>query len=105
MQAYALAVRELLPELQGHSYRLKVTLHFLHPNIEYSLPQELLSAADCARSIDAAMTEIVAACDPKTSRLTRPGIAVCVTFSRCAAGRVGGRTDTGTVLDCPTLSV
>ena len=88
MQAYALAVRELLPELQGHRYRLKVTLHFLDPNVEYSLPQELLSAADCARSIDAAMTEIVAACDPENFPVNPARhCRMCNFLEVCAAGR------------------
>jgi ATP-dependent helicase/nuclease subunit A len=63
MQAYALAVRELLPEL-SKSGRIKVTLHFLQPNIEVQLPRELLGADVCAQAIDNAMLKIILATEP-----------------------------------------
>ena len=47
MQAYALAVRELLPSLAGS--KLHVTLHFLEPNIEVHLADDLLEPARCAQ--------------------------------------------------------
>ena len=58
MQAYALAFRELLP----HDVRinsLRVTLHFIQPNVEKTLAAELLGAEACARAVDAAMSELV----------------------------------------------
>jgi hypothetical protein len=57
MQAYALALRELLPaEVQVRT--LRTTLHFLDPNIEISLPAELLDRASCSQAIDDAMQTI-----------------------------------------------
>jgi ATP-dependent helicase/nuclease subunit A len=57
MQAYALALRELFPaDVQVRA--LRATLHFLDPNIEISLPAELLDRASCARAIDDAMQTI-----------------------------------------------
>ena len=74
MQAYALAVRELLNirtesgsdrvvPLSGSSGTLKInslraTLHFLDPNIEINLPASLLEQEVCATAIDDAMTAI-----------------------------------------------
>jgi ATP-dependent helicase/nuclease subunit A len=57
MQAYALALRELLPA-NVEIRTLRATLHFLDPNIEISLPAELLDRASCARAIDDAMRTI-----------------------------------------------
>jgi ATP-dependent helicase/nuclease subunit A len=58
MQAYALALRELLPtDLRLNSVR--ATLHFIDPNIEVSVPVELLDHETCARAIDEAMLQIV----------------------------------------------
>jgi hypothetical protein len=62
MQAYALAVRQLLPSWSGN---LKVTLHFLEPNIEFRLPDDLLEAEVCARAIDQAMEQIVSSLEPE----------------------------------------
>jgi len=62
MQAYALAVKELLPfAVPG---QISVTLHFLEPNMEFQLPSEMLDSQVCARAIDGAMKEIVAALEP-----------------------------------------
>jgi hypothetical protein len=55
MQAYALAARELIPDLA----RIKVTLHFLDPNLEVGLDDELLDRAACAKAVDGAALEIV----------------------------------------------
>jgi ATP-dependent helicase/nuclease subunit A len=60
MQAYALAVRELIPEVRS----VRVTLHFLDPDIEVSLPEELLEADACRRAIDEAMSSIVSSSLP-----------------------------------------
>jgi hypothetical protein len=88
MQAYALAVRELLPTLTGDRHRLKVTLHFLDPNVESNLPQELLSPAECTRSIDEAMREIVSARDPENFPI-HPArhCRMCNFLELCAGGR------------------
>lgn len=60
MQAYALAVRELIPGLSS----VRVTLHFLDPDIEVSLQEEMLEAEACRRAIDEAMLGIVSSSAP-----------------------------------------
>jgi len=55
MQAYALAVRELVPNVR----QLRVTIHFLDPNIEESVPEALLSYIACADSLDKAMAQLL----------------------------------------------
>jgi hypothetical protein len=62
MQAYALAVRELLPSLAGAGIR--VTLHFLDPNVETHLSKELLDPARCRQAVDEAMLRIVTSAEP-----------------------------------------
>jgi hypothetical protein len=88
MQAYALAVRELLPIAIADRGRIKVTLHFLDPNVEYSLPDELLSPSSCSLAIDAAMAEIISARDPETFPV-RPArhCRMCNFLDLCAPGR------------------
>jgi ATP-dependent helicase/nuclease subunit A len=57
MQAYALALRELLPanlNLQS----LRATLHFIDPNVEVALDTALLDQESCAQAIDGAMNTI-----------------------------------------------
>jgi ATP-dependent helicase/nuclease subunit A len=57
MQGYALALRELLPaEVRINS--LRATLHFIDPQIEFSVPTSLLEPDTCARNIDEAMLTI-----------------------------------------------
>lgn len=63
MQSYALAVRQLCPSL-AH-LPLRVTLHFLEPNVEISLPPELLTTEACSSAIDNAMAQIVASSLPE----------------------------------------
>jgi ATP-dependent helicase/nuclease subunit A len=59
MQAYALAFRELLPrDVRINS--LRVTLHFIQPNVEKILGAELLATETCARAVDDAMSQVVA---------------------------------------------
>ena len=57
MQAYALALRELLPA-DVHVRTLRATLHFLDPNLEISLADELLESRAAAQAIDGAMQTI-----------------------------------------------
>lgn len=58
MQAYALALRELLPkDVRVNS--LRATLHFIDPNLEVALSGELLEPETCKRMIDDAMLQIV----------------------------------------------
>ena len=57
MQAYALALRELLPA-DVRVRTLRATLHFLDPNIEINLADELLDRGTSAQAIDDAMQTI-----------------------------------------------
>jgi hypothetical protein len=57
MQAYALALRELLPA-GARLNSLRATLHFIDPNVERSVSSTLLEADTCARAIDDAMMMI-----------------------------------------------
>jgi ATP-dependent helicase/nuclease subunit A len=59
MQAYALALRELLPKAVRVN-SLHATLHFIDPNLEVALSDELLEPETCKRMIDEAMLQIVA---------------------------------------------
>ncbi|HXL81535.1 MAG TPA: UvrD-helicase domain-containing protein [Pyrinomonadaceae bacterium] len=88
MQAYALAVSDLLPALVAKGGLIKVTLHFLDPNVEFHLPSELLSRDACARAIDAAMMDIVASHEPAEFPL-RPALhcRICSFLSICRGGR------------------
>ena len=88
MQAYALAVRELVPSLIGSKSRIIVTLHFLDPNVEFHLSDELLDPAACERAIDEAMREIVAAREPEHFPV-RPAThcRMCNFLELCYAGR------------------
>jgi ATP-dependent helicase/nuclease subunit A len=87
MQAYALAVRDLLPFANEPS-RLKVTLHFLEPNVEFHLPDELLAHDACERAIDAAIKDIAAAREPIEFPV-RPArhCRMCNFLELCAPGR------------------
>ena len=88
MQAYALAVHELLPDLISAGSRIKVTLHFLHPNIEWTLPDELLTPESCRAAIDAAMHRIISSCSPEEFPV-RPArhCRMCNFLRICSAGR------------------
>ena len=86
MQSYALAVRELLPELD-HT-RLKVTLHFLEPNIEVHLAGALLEPEQCRAAIDEAMLRIISSADPLEFPVkTAPHCRACNFLRLCTAGR------------------
>jgi ATP-dependent helicase/nuclease subunit A len=86
MQAYAHAVRELIPSLA--SSRIRVTLHFLDPNVETHLTDELLDPARCARAIDEAMMRIVTSADPAHFPVkTAPHCRMCNFLRVCTAGR------------------
>ena len=86
MQSYALAVRELLPSLSGAPIR--VTLHFLQPNVEVHLADELLEPAQCQAAVDAAMLRIVSSADPVDFPVKpAPHCRTCNFLRLCAAGR------------------
>ena len=61
MQAYALAARELIPGVAN----VRVTLHFLDPDVEVSLPDALLDREVCAKAIDETMLNIIASSSPE----------------------------------------
>src|ERR1700752_364338 len=86
MQAYALAVRELLPTLK--SARIIVSLHFLEPNLEFHLSQELLSSATCEQAIDQAMLQLVSSSEPVQYPVKPANHCRMCNFLRiCTAGR------------------
>jgi CRISPR/Cas system-associated exonuclease Cas4 (RecB family) len=59
MQAYALALRELLPANVALR-SLRATLHFIDPNVEVAVAGALLDPDACAGAIDDAMNTIAA---------------------------------------------
>ncbi len=86
MQAYALAIRELIPELSASD--LRVTLHFLEPNFEYTVAPELLESGVCEAAIDSAMHDIIASTEPSQFPVRPANHCRSCNFLRvCAAGR------------------
>jgi ATP-dependent helicase/nuclease subunit A len=90
MQAYALAVRELLSsDVNLHS--LRATLHFIDPNVEIALPASLLEQATCARAVDDAMHTIASLDATLDAEMFPPVPAthcrICKFLDLCAAGR------------------
>ena len=86
MQSYAFAVRELIPSLAGS--KLRITLHFLHPNVEVHLSDELLEPARCAQAIDEAMQRTIYSADPADFPVnTAPHCRMCNFLSVCTAGK------------------
>jgi ATP-dependent helicase/nuclease subunit A len=90
MQSYALALRELLPpDVKMNS--LRATLHFIDPNVESALPNELLQNEACARAIDDAMTAIASLDGTLNAELFPPMPAshcrMCNFLELCPAGR------------------
>lgn len=88
MQAYALAVRELMPVGEGEQNKIRVTLHFLDPNQEFQLSEALLDRTACETAIDEAMSEIAAARDPEAFPV-HPArhCRMCNFLEICYAGR------------------
>jgi ATP-dependent helicase/nuclease subunit A len=88
MQAYALAVRELLPVMAEGDFDLTVTLHFLDPNVEVHLPDNLLRPEVCAEAIDAAMNQLGSSLAPEHFPV-RPAshCRMCNFLDICAPGR------------------
>jgi ATP-dependent helicase/nuclease subunit A len=87
MQAYALAVHELMPSLTEGSSVIS-TLHFLDPNVEFHLAVDLLAPEVCSRAIDEAMMAIVFSSEP-TDFPVRPAThcRMCNFLGLCPAGR------------------
>jgi ATP-dependent helicase/nuclease subunit A len=88
MQAYALAVRELIPNVN----ELRVTIHFLDPNIEESLPPETLQYDACAKSVDGAMTHLLSSAPENYPPRTAEHCRFCNFREICVAGREWFRT-------------
>jgi ATP-dependent exoDNAse (exonuclease V) beta subunit len=86
MQAYALAVRELLPEFRER--RMHVTLHFLGPNVEVHLADELLAPTRCEQAIDTAMQGSIFSSNPADfPTKTAPHCRMCNFLRVCKAGK------------------
>lgn len=86
MQAYTLAVRELVPALQDS--KLVSTLHFLEPNVEFHLTADLLSPEACREAIDEAMMNIAASGEPAEFPVyTATHCRMCNFLGICNAGR------------------
>jgi ATP-dependent helicase/nuclease subunit A len=86
MQAYALAVRELVLSLAAS--KIRVTLHFLEPNLEFHLDEELLEPAACAHAIDEAMLQIISSSEPAHFPVnTAIHCRMCNFLPVCAPGR------------------
>ncbi|HEV2833914.1 MAG TPA: UvrD-helicase domain-containing protein, partial [Pyrinomonadaceae bacterium] len=86
MQSYALAVRELIPALSGN--QIRATLHFLQPNVEVHLSDELLNPEQCQAAVDAAMLRIVSSANPVDFPVKpAPHCCTCSFLSLCSAGR------------------
>jgi ATP-dependent helicase/nuclease subunit A len=88
MQAYALAVAELMPSLAGQITSITSTLHFLEPNVEFHLAGALLEPETSMRAIDSAMSEIITSSEPKDFPV-RPAThcRMCNFLGICPAGR------------------
>ncbi len=88
MQAYALAVRELMPALIQEGSAIISTLHFLEPNVEFHLGSDLLAPDACSRAIDEAMIAIVSSREPAQFPV-RPHThcRMCNFLGLCPAGR------------------
>jgi ATP-dependent helicase/nuclease subunit A len=86
MQAYALAVRELMGELAITN--VKATLHFLQPEIEFQLNDDLLTHEACVEALDDAMLRIISSREPSEFPV-RPAVhcRMCDFLSICSAGR------------------
>jgi ATP-dependent exoDNAse (exonuclease V) beta subunit len=86
MQAYALALRELVPSLKDS--RIQVTLHFLEPNLQFHLNDELLRASACEQAIDQGILAIIAAQKPSEFPVAPAQHCRTCNFLRiCPAGR------------------
>jgi ATP-dependent helicase/nuclease subunit A len=96
MQAYVLAVSELMPQLMQPDSSITSTLHFLEPNIEFHLEAELLSTEACARAIDAAIIDIVSSGEPAQFPVrTATHCRMCNFLGICPAGREWVRAKRG----------
>ena len=93
MQAYALAVRQLLPDVSP-TMPLKATLHFLQPNIEHQLSDDILELQTCEGALDQAMLQLAQSVQPEQFRVI-PAVhcRTCSFLGACQAGRQWLRTN------------
>lgn len=90
MQSYALAARDLMPGVS----EVRVTLHFLDPDVEVCLPDELLEREVCARAIDEIMAALVSSVLPESFPANAAShCRVCNFVEMCDAGREFLRKD------------
>jgi len=88
MQAYALAVRELMPDLVKAGSEIKVTLHFLDPNVEFHLTDDLLEPEACAHAIDQAILQLISSREPEHFPVRMAThCRMCNFLQICAGGR------------------
>ena len=75
-------------------------MHFLEPDIEFRLPDQLLSTEACITAIDNAMSEIVGSLEPHEFPV-RPAMhcRMCNFLRICPAGREFVRASSGNVLE------
>jgi hypothetical protein len=86
MQSYALAVRELLPSLT--KAKIRVTLHFLDPNVEVHLADELLEPLRVEQAVDLGMQRTIFSADPALFPVkTAPHCRMCNFLRVCNAGK------------------
>jgi ATP-dependent helicase/nuclease subunit A len=84
MQAYALAAHDLIPDVAG----VRVTLHFLDPDIEVGLPGELLEREACADAMDDTMRALVSSSSPEHFPCNpAEHCRICSFVEMCAPGR------------------
>ena len=84
MQAYALAVRALIPGVVF----VRVTLHFLDPDVEVYLTDDLLEPDACAAALDDTMLALVSASEPDTFPPTpAEHCRICNFVQMCSPGR------------------
>ncbi len=109
MQAYALAVAELIdglmPGLKQAGFSIKSTLHFLDPNVEFHLSGDLLAPDACARAIDDAMMDIVSSVQPGQFPV-RPAMhcRMCNFLGICPAGREWVRSAKSSTTDALSMA-
>jgi hypothetical protein len=87
MQAYVLAVSELMPGLPPESTIIS-TLHFLEPNVEFHLAEDLVAPETCRRAIDEALREIASSTTPRQFPVrTAAHCRMCNFLGICPAGQ------------------
>jgi ATP-dependent helicase/nuclease subunit A len=88
MQAYALAVRELMPDLVKAGSEIRVTLHFLDPNLEFHLAEDLLEPNACERAIDETFLKLISSREPEHFPVQpTTHCRMCNFLQICAGGR------------------